>query len=99
MARGASDDAYLAERKEILADHGLAVYAISNHLTGQAVCDHPIDERHQGILPSRIWGDGDAEGVRRRAAEEISFSALRRDWRLPPSAAMEPAGPSTAGRR
>jgi hypothetical protein len=19
------------------------------------VCDHPIDERHQGILPSRIW--------------------------------------------
>ena len=25
---------------------------------GQAVCDHPIDERHQVILPARIWGDG-----------------------------------------
>jgi sugar phosphate isomerase/epimerase len=39
------------------------------------VCDHPIDERHQGILPSRIWGDGDAEGVRGRAAEEIKDTA------------------------
>jgi hypothetical protein len=44
------------------------VYAISNHLVGQAVCDHPIDERHQGILPARIWGDGEPEGVRQRAA-------------------------------
>jgi sugar phosphate isomerase/epimerase len=39
------------------------------------VCDHPIDERHQGILPARIWGDGDAEGVRQRAAEEIKDTA------------------------
>ena len=75
VARGASDDAYLAERKQILADHGLAVYAISNHLTGQAVCDHPIDERHQGILPSRVWGDGEPEGVRQRAAEDMKDTA------------------------
>ena len=29
---------------------GCSVFAISNHLTGQAVCDDPIDARHQGIL-------------------------------------------------
>ena len=53
----------------------LAVYAISNHLKGQAVCDDPIDERHRDILPDRIWGDGDAEGVRQRAAEEMKMTA------------------------
>jgi len=37
---------------------------------GQAVCDL-IDERHQAILPDYVWGDGDPEGVRQRAAEEI----------------------------
>ena len=51
------------------------VFAISNHLKGQAVCDDPIDERHRGILPDRIWGDGDAEGVRQRAAEEMKLTA------------------------
>jgi sugar phosphate isomerase/epimerase len=39
------------------------------------VCDNPIDERHQGILPARIWGDGDAEGVRQRAAAEMADTA------------------------
>ena len=39
------------------------------------MCDHPIDERHQGILPARIWGDGEPEGVRQRAAEEIKDTA------------------------
>ena len=38
-----------------------------HHLVGQCVCDDPIDERHKGILPSRIWGDGKPEGVRQRA--------------------------------
>ncbi len=51
------------------------MWAISNHLVGQAVCDHPIDERHQGILPARIWGDGEPEGVRQRAAEEMKDTA------------------------
>ena len=58
-----------------LAKYGLKVWAISNHLVGQAVCDHPIDERHQGILPARIWGDGEPEGVRQRAAEEMKDTA------------------------
>src|ERR1700712_3929438 len=73
--RAVTEDDHVAGRRAILDAHGLAVFAISCHLTGQAVCDHPIDERHQGILPPRIWGDGDAEGVRQRAAEEIKDTA------------------------
>src|SRR5215217_403647 len=69
------DDSYVPAKLEMLEKHDLQVFAISNHLKGQAVCDDPIDERHQGILPSRIWGDGDAEGVRQRAAEEMKMTA------------------------
>jgi sugar phosphate isomerase/epimerase len=39
------------------------------------VCDDPIDERHRGILPARVWGDGSPEGVRRRAAEAMEVTA------------------------
>ncbi len=61
---------YAEGRKALLAEHGLQLFAISNHLVGQAVCDN-IDERHRSILPPQVWGDGDPEGVRQRAAEEL----------------------------
>ncbi|RKS68534.1 sugar phosphate isomerase/epimerase [Motilibacter peucedani] len=70
-----ADDSYVAGRREILDRYGLQVFAISNHLAGQAVCDAVIDERHKGILPARIWGDGEPEGVRQRAAEEMKDTA------------------------
>jgi sugar phosphate isomerase/epimerase len=73
--RALADEGYVQGRLDILAEHGLEVHAISCHLTGQAVCDHPIDERHQAILPARVWGDGDPEGVRSRAAAEIADTA------------------------
>jgi sugar phosphate isomerase/epimerase len=69
------DDDYVQGRRDILDEHGLQVFAISNHLTGQAVCDDPIDARHQGILPARVWGDGEPEGVRQRAAEAMKTTA------------------------
>ena len=69
------DDAYVQGKLDILERHGLTVWTISNHLKGQAVCDDPIDERHRGILPDVVWGDGDPEGVRRRAAEELKNTA------------------------
>lgn len=53
----------------------LGVWAISNHLKGQAVCDDPIDDRHRAILSDRVWGDGEPEGVRQRAAEEMKHTA------------------------
>ena len=48
--RAAEDDAYVAERLAILEKYGLSVWAISNHLKGQAVCDDPIDDRHRNIV-------------------------------------------------
>ncbi|NJQ04392.1 sugar phosphate isomerase/epimerase family protein [Streptomyces lonarensis] len=75
VRRAAEDDAYLKSRRDILEQHNLGVWAISNHLTGQAVCDNPIDHRHRAMLSDRVWGDGDGEGVRRRAAEELQYTA------------------------
>ena len=74
VLRAAEDPDYCVAQREMLQSHGLDVWAISNHLVGQAVCDR-IDERHQSILPSRVWGDGDPEGVRTRAAEEMKLTA------------------------
>src|SRR5215212_11624922 len=73
--RALSEDGYVESRREILERHGLKVWAISNHLVGQAVCDDPIDQRHQDILPADVWGDGDPEGVRQRAAERMADTA------------------------
>lgn len=69
------DDGYVRRKRELLEAHGLQCLAISNHLVGQAVADKWIDERHKGIVPAHVWGDGDAEGVRQRAAEEIKNTA------------------------
>ncbi|WIM99536.1 sugar phosphate isomerase/epimerase family protein [Actinoplanes oblitus] len=75
VARGATDDSYVSSRKAILDKYGLKVFAISNHLTGQAVCDDPIDHRHRDILPAAVWGDGDPAGVRDRAAQALKDTA------------------------
>lgn len=74
VPRAAEDPDYCVGRRELLQSHGLDVFAVSNHLVGQAVCD-PIDDRHRAILPERVWGDGDPEDVRRRAAEEMKLTA------------------------
>jgi sugar phosphate isomerase/epimerase len=68
-------DSYAQSRRDILEKHGLKCVAISNHLVGQCVSDAHIDERHKAILPSRLWGDGNPEGVRQRCAEEIANTA------------------------
>src|SRR5512141_2726996 len=52
-------DKYLSDLRELLEKNGLRSWAIATHLVGQCVGDHPIDERHKGVLPSRLWGDGD----------------------------------------
>src|SRR2546430_16675262 len=68
------DDGYCRSRQEILERNHLNVFAIGAHLVGQAVCDR-IDERHGAILPPEIYGDGDPEGVRGRAAERMKDPA------------------------
>lgn len=72
--RAIAEDDYVESRKEMLERHGLGCWAIGAHLVGQAICD-PCDERHAAILPPNVWGDGDAEGVRRRAAEQMKDTA------------------------
>lgn len=69
-----ADAAYCKAKRQLLAKHGLELFSISTHLVGQAVCDR-IDERHRTILPDYVWGDGDPEGVRQRAAREVIATA------------------------
>ena len=69
-----ADKDYCKRKRELLKDHGLDCFAISTHLVGQAVCDR-IDERHKAILPPDVWGDGDPEGVRQRAAKKVMDTA------------------------
>ena len=74
VARAVREPGYAQGQRELLARHGLECWAIGDHLVGQCVCD-PIDERHRGILPPGIWGDGEPEGVRQRAAERMKDGA------------------------
>lgn len=87
-ALGESD--YCKNQWSLLSAHGIACYAISTHLVGQAVCDR-IDERHRSILPAYVWGDGDPEGVRQRAAQELKDTAraARRFFDAAPAAVRE----------
>jgi len=69
-----ADDDYCKAKRELLERNDLQCFAISTHLVGQAVCD-VIDERHKAILPEYVWGDGDPQGVNRRAAEDVKNAA------------------------
>jgi sugar phosphate isomerase/epimerase len=83
------DKNYCKGRWEILQSHGLKAFAISNHLVGQAVCDL-IDDRHKSILPEDVWGNGEPEGVRKRAAKKMIDTA--KACRKFIDAAPEPTG-------
>lgn len=69
-----NEDGYIERHWELLKENDLSCFSISAHLVGQAVCD-PIDERHGAVLPPHVFGDGDPEGVRQRAAQELIDSA------------------------
>lgn len=90
VQRALREDDYCKQHWDLLQDHGLISLAISSHLVGQAICDK-IDERHQAILSEAIWGDGDPEGVNRRAAQEMKDTAraARRFFDAAPKAAKE----------
>jgi sugar phosphate isomerase/epimerase len=75
VEKAIADDGYIKAKQELLAKYNLKCFAISNHLVGQCVCD-PIDFRHKSILPDRLWGDGDPQGVRQRCAQEMKDTAI-----------------------
>ena len=103
--RALAEPDYVKKKWALLAKHGLTCQAISTHLVGQAVCDL-IDERHQAILPADVWGDGQPEGVRQRAAEKVKATAraarkffnarpgAKAPTSFPPSSTASPAPPS-----
>jgi sugar phosphate isomerase/epimerase len=72
--RALSEPDYGRRQQAVLERHGLRCWALGAHLVGQAVCD-PIDSRHEAILPPEVWGDGEPEGVRRRAAARMQDTA------------------------
>ena len=74
VQRALNEDGYTDLLHEFLNGRGLECHAIANPLVGQAVCD-PIDARHREIVPGHVWGDGDPEGVRQRAAKEMMDTA------------------------
>jgi sugar phosphate isomerase/epimerase len=74
VAKAVTDANYCAAKRATLDKYGMKVFAISNHLVGQAVLDL-IDERHRSILPDYIWGDGSPAGINARAIEDMKNSA------------------------
>jgi sugar phosphate isomerase/epimerase len=69
-----AQDDYCAKKRTLLEKNDLQVFAISNHLVGQAVLDL-IDIRHKSILPPYIYGNGNPAEVNARAAEAMKDSA------------------------
>ncbi|NBB77931.1 MAG: TIM barrel protein [Verrucomicrobia bacterium] len=74
VQRALKEPEYVEAKWKLLEEHGLTCYSISNHLVGQAVCDR-IDERHGAVLSPEVYGDGEPEGVRQRAAQEMMDTA------------------------
>jgi len=74
VQKALQDDEYCAKKRELLKKYGMQVFAISNHLVGQAVLDN-IDLRHKSIVPDYVWGDGEPAGVNQRAADELKDTA------------------------
>jgi sugar phosphate isomerase/epimerase len=74
VQRALAEDDYCSSLLEQMGRHELTTVVVSSHRVSQAVCD-PIDARHQALVPEYVWGDGDPEGVRQRAAEEVMATA------------------------
>ena len=74
VQRALKEPDYCDKKRKQLEKYNLQVFAISNHLVGQAVLDL-IDERHRAIVPPYVWGDGDPACVNQRAAQELMDTA------------------------
>jgi len=70
--KAATDMDYCKKQLKILKKNNLKLYAISNHLAGQMVCDLN-DERSDSFVPQELVGD--AEGKRKWAVESMINSA------------------------
>ena len=71
--KAATDMDYCKKQLGILEKNNLAIYAISNHLAGQLVCDLNNDARSDGFAPADCAGD--AEKKRAWAVETMKNTA------------------------
>jgi sugar phosphate isomerase/epimerase len=71
--QAANDPAYCQKQKAILEKHNLQLFAISNHLAGQLVCDPNNDNRSDAFAPDDCAGD--AEKKREWAVEAMKNTA------------------------
>lgn len=73
VQKAANDLEYCRQQKKILQDSGLQLFAISNHLAGQLVCDPNDDNRSDGFAPADCAGN--AEKKREWAVQAMKDSA------------------------
>ncbi len=73
VEKAAVDPQYCAKQLGILEKNGLKVWAISNHLAGQLVCDLNNDGRTDVFAPEEVHGD--PEGQRAWAIEQMKLTA------------------------
>jgi len=71
--RAAKDPDYCRQQKSILEKHNLQLFAISNHLAGQLVCDLNNDDRSDAFAPADCAGD--PEKKRAWSVEAMKASA------------------------
>jgi sugar phosphate isomerase/epimerase len=73
VEKAANDKEYCNQQLDILNKNGLKLFAISNHLAGQLVCDPNDDERSDAFAPKDCADD--AEKKRAWAVEAMKNSA------------------------
>ena len=72
VSKALEEKDYCKKKLELLNRYGLKVWAISNHLAGQLVCD-PNDKRAEAFAPAHTHGD--PEKMRAWAIEEMKNTA------------------------
>ena len=73
VTKAAVDKKYCQKQLKILEKNNLQIFAISNHLAGQLVCDLNNDSRSDAFAPPDCAGD--AEKKRRWAVENMKLTA------------------------
>ena len=71
--KAAKDKKYCKKILDLFKKNGLSLYAISNHLAGQLVCDPDDDARTDIFAPKKCAGNADAK--RKWAVEQMKYTA------------------------
>lgn len=74
VGKAARNKKYAESRAELLTEHGLKVFSISNHLAGQLVCDPNNDARSDMFAPDRCKGKA---GAKRKWAIQSMMDSAR----------------------